>query len=249
MPEFCTTEFALVAGMIALAAFVQGTLGFGAGLTSMAMLPLVISPKVAIPLVTVCAIPITVIILWQCRKSVRFQDVRLVLPSLLLAVPFGVYVLSALPAEVVRRIIGGLILLTAGHMLFGRIGHHERVGAGWAIGAGAGTGALGGAFNVGGPPMLFFLLLHDWDKDRIRGDFALLGTVNIASRLLLYRFGSMQAEPLLTDSILRGGLLLLPGVVVGTLLGVLASSLLSRKLFRRLVLAALGVLGAVLIVG
>ncbi len=248
MPEFWSTEYLIVAAIIALAAFTQGALGFAFGQVSMCLLPLVMSSKVAVPLVAVCLLPNVVLILWQCRRAVRFRDVRLMVPGLLVAVPLGVYVLSALPDEVIRRIIGGLVMLTAVHMLFGREGGRARVHPAWAVAAGAGTGALGGAFNVGGAPMLFYFLAHDWDKDRIKGNFALLGTINIISRLLLYRFDPMLDRPLLTDAILTGCLPLLAVVVAATLLGSLVYRLMDQVLFRRLVLVVLILLGLFLII-
>jgi uncharacterized membrane protein YfcA len=248
MPEFWSAKYLIVAAIIALAAFTQGTLGFAAGMVSMSLLPLVIASKVAVPLVSLCAVPLTCIILWQCRRAVRFRDVRLMVPGLLVAVPLGVYVLSALPDQLVRRIIGGLVVLTAAHMLLGRAGKHAHVHPAWAVAAGAGTGALGGAFNVGGAPMLFYFLAHDWDKDRIKGNFALLGTINIVSRLLLYRFDPMLHRPLLTDAILVGCLPLLAVVAVATLLGSLVYRLMDQVLFRRLVLTVLILLGLFLIV-
>ena len=247
MPEFWTADYVLVAGIVALAALVQGALGFAAGMVTMSLLPLVIPSRVAVPLVALCAVPITTIILYECRRSVRFRDVRLMIPSLLVAVPLGVYLLSELPDAAARRVIGGLIVLTAAHMLFGRSAGRARVHPAWAVAAGAGTGALGGAFNVGGAPMLFYFLAHDWDKDRIKGNFALLGSVNIVARLLLYRFDPIIEEPLLSNSILLGCLPLIPVVVVATLLGSLVYSKLNQVLFRRLVLAVLITLGVLLI--
>ncbi len=247
MPESWTAEYVVIAGVIALASFTQGTLGFAGGLTSMALLPLVIPSKVAVPLVAVCLLPNTILIMWHCRRSVRFSDVRLMIPSLLVAVPIGVYVLSALPDEAIRRLLGALIVLTAARMLLGRAGRHARVHPAWAIAAGAGTGALGGAFNVGGAAMLFYFLAHDWEKDRIKGNFALLGTINIISRLALFRFDPMLDEPILSNAILVGCLPLLLVVVVGTLVGSLVYRRINQVLFRRLVLAALIVLGTLLV--
>lgn len=247
MPDLWTTTYLLVAGAIALGAFTQGTLGFAGGMTSMALLPLLIPSKAAVPLVAVALLPNTTLIWWQCRRSVRLRDVGLMIPSLLVAVPVGVYVLSTLPDEVIRRALGVLIVLTAVQMLVSRSSGRTRVHPAWAVAAGAGTGALGGAFNVGGAPMLFYFLAHDWEKDRIKGNFALLGTINVVSRLVLFRFGPMLDEPILNDKILVGSLPLLLVVAAFTLLGSLLYRMMNQELFRRLVLATLIALGILLV--
>ncbi len=249
MPELGTTAYLVVAAAIVLGALTQGALGFAFGHVSMALLPLVVPSKVAVPLVAVCLLPNVGLILWQCRRAVRFRDVWLLLPSLVVAVPVGVYVLSALPDVVIRRTIGALITVTAVQMLLGRTGRHARLHPAWAVAAGAGTGALGGAFNVGGAPMLFYFLAHDWHKDRIKGNFAFVGIISISLRVLLFRFVPMGDEPILGDSVLIGSLPLLPVVVVGTLLGSLAYQKMNQVVFRRAVLGALIVLGIVLIFG
>ena len=240
-----TVSFLLMAIFIALGGFVQGTVGFGFGMVVMSLFPLLIAAQVAVPLAVTCALPIMAMLLWLHRKSVRFADVWLLWIGVVAGIPVGTYLLQSLPAGLMRRLIGGLIVLTAIYMLVQRTKPGRRIHPAWKCLAGALGGALSAAFAVGGPPVIFCMLAHGWSKDRFKGNFQLYVVGANPMLLLYYRFGPTR---LLTDEILHAVVYLVPVALVATLLGALLYRRISQSLFRRLVLGTLALLGALLIV-
>ena len=242
-----TVSFLLIAVFVALGGFVQGTVGFAFGMVVMSLFPLVIAAQVAVPLAVTCALPIVLMLLWLHRKSVRLADVWPLWIGTVAGIPVGAYLLQSLPADLMGRLIGGLIVLTAIYMLVQRTVAGRRIHLAWKCLAGVAAGALSAAFAVGGPPVIFCMLAHGWSKDRFKGNFQLYVVGSNMVLLPYYRFGPTGGAPLLTNEILHAAACLMPVALVATLLGSLLYRRISQSLFRRLVLGTLALLGALLI--
>ena len=154
--------------VIGSACFVQGLAGFGIGLLSLAFLPYLMSPAHAIVLITLYAAIFTVVIFIPLRRDFTLRGMIELTIGTVLATPAGVWILAALSADVLTRLIGLVLLLIVALEWFGL--YPERLsGRGWGFGAGLAAGLLGGAIGTPGPPAILYAAAQDWSPAHRQG--------------------------------------------------------------------------------
>jgi uncharacterized protein len=97
--------------VIAAASFVQGLAGFGIGLVSLAFLPFLMSPQHAIVLITLYAGVFIVIIFIPLRRDFTLHGMIELVAGTILATPVGIWLLTGLPPDLLKRLIGLVLLL------------------------------------------------------------------------------------------------------------------------------------------
>jgi hypothetical protein len=109
--------------------------------------------------------------------------------------------------------------------------------------AGLISGLLTGLFGTGGPPLVLFFRIQGLTKAAFRGNlmvlFLMMGVIRLPSYIAL---------GLITPARLVAGAAVLPAVLAGGVVGHLIHLDLSEKTFRRIVSAALVILGLLLLV-
>lgn len=199
-----------------LAGFVQGTLGFGLGMVSMALLPLVISVKEASPIVVIFTLPAVLIVLCAHWRHCSWRDGWLLIAGTCVGTPLGVYVLAIAPETLLMRVLGAVLLLFAVQELWSSWRGQQKLRlphwTGFPIGALG--GALGGAFNCGGPPVVAYIYSKSWRKEKT---IALLQLVFAAGAII--RWISMFQSGLFTAPVVHISLWAALPVVVAVLLG------------------------------
>lgn len=227
--------------VIAVACFVQGLAGFGIGLVSLAFLPFLMSPASAVVLMTLYAAVFTIVIFIPLRRDFTLEGMKGLALGTVLATPFGVWVLSALPASALTRLIG-LVLLAIVALEWSGLYPQRLDGAGWGFGAGVGAGLIGGAVGTPGPPVILYAAAQDWSPRTLKANIQAFLIVNQALILVGYWWTG-----LLDREIWRlTGLYAVPAVA-GLAAGMLLFGRLDRARFRRVVFAVLFVSGLVLL--
>ena len=150
-------DWVLGAVVIAGAFFVLGLAGFGNGLVALAFLPLVMSPVAAIVLLTVYTVLATIVIFVPLRRDFDPAGLPALLLGSVLGTPLGVWVLAALPASTLTRLIG-LVLLAVVALEWLGLYPTRLPGRGWALGAGVRTLWLQGRRPRRGGPRRVLLL-------------------------------------------------------------------------------------------
>lgn len=229
-----------VAALIALAALVQGLTGFGFGLTAMATLPLVVGIKQAVPLVSMLALPLNIILMTRLWRDVRLRNVAPILVGGLAGVPFGVVLLRDGDPRALEVVLG--VLLVAFVFWLGREGAVRVRHRAWAVLAGLCGGVLGGAFNTSGPPIVAWTTAQPWSPAELR---ATLQACFLSMSLL--QIALFSANDLITATSVRQAALALPALAVGALAGDALASRLAPARFRVLLRVALGLLGAAMV--
>jgi len=97
--------------IIFIAAFLQGTTGFGFSLLSIPLLTLFISPKTVIPMILLESLIINIFVLYNSRKSLNFKVILPIFLFSMIGVPIGAKLLLILPDYVLKIVIGVFILL------------------------------------------------------------------------------------------------------------------------------------------
>jgi len=220
------------------AGFVQGMTGFGFGLVSMSLMPLVISVKQAAAISTVFSLLATIT---TFLRHYRDYDWRLgfgFLACVCIGVPIGVYFLDRASEKLLVRILGGLMLLFAGRQ-FLLPEQFKSIPRPVTIPLGLFSGVASGAFNLGGIPSAAYAYSHPWSRGQIMAFLQVMITLSCLLRLVFYSgFGMFrQFSPLY-------GLLLVPPLYLAIWLGHLALARINPKHMRTGVFIFIGVSGA-----
>ena len=157
----------LVGIILFISTFVRSAFGFGDALIAMPLLALTIGIHFATPLVAFVATTIAITILvkeWQ-RVNVK-AAIRLILSSLL-GIPFGLFLLKVAPEELVKGILG-LVLMVFGvyNLLQPSLTIPEVSIFSYIFGFFAGI--LGGAYNTNGPLIVIYSSLRHWSPRQFR---------------------------------------------------------------------------------
>lgn len=231
LPIVPAVETLLVSGLIiALAAFVQSTTGFGFALVAVPLLATVTDPQRAVVSVTAVNLLLSAWVGWRHRTTLDRDAVIGYTWTGLLGMPVGLLVLLVVPTSALRVLVGVVVLLAVAGMLL-----RLRVsGRGGQIVAGLIGGALLTSTGMNGPPIVIGMDARALPPARFRSTlqaiFALQGFVAV---------GLFAATGLLDRGV---GLLVLAYAValpIGWRLGTLVFDRLSPKQFRVGVLAML----------
>jgi uncharacterized membrane protein YfcA len=231
----------LGAAVVAIACFVQGLAGFGIGLVAMAFLPFLMSPVTAVVLMTLYAAIFTLVIFVPLRRDVTPGPVIELLVAMLVGLPAGVWVLATLPASLLNRLIGALLVGLTVLEVFGLYPRHLG-GRGWRLGAGVIAGLLGGAVGTPGPPVVAYAQTQDWSARTQKANLQAFLVVNQAATLVGYWWAG-----LLTAEVWRLSALFALPAVAGLAVGMLLFGRIPERVFRRVVFAVLCASGVVLL--
>jgi hypothetical protein len=232
-----------LAAILSFGIFVQSAAGFAAGLITIpALLWCGFSiPEAQISLL-VATIPQNLWGVYHFRHQIRYRDVSF--PALLRVafLPVGMAMLvtlERLPTEMVRQVVGGVVLLVTLLIIGLRPRPREHLGLGWTLLAFSASGFLQGIVGMGGPAMVLWVQGHDWDTKRSRGFLFTMYLISLAPAIgcLGYFFGSRIVVPGITAA------LTVPLLIWITSLGLRAGTSLGRHRLRRLTLLLLVLLG------
>jgi uncharacterized protein len=228
--------------VVAAACFVQGLAGFGIGLVSLAFLPFLMSPQSAIVLITLYATVFIVIIFVPLRREFTLHGMAELVVGSILATPAGVWLLAGLPSDVLKRLIGLVLLAIVALEWLGL--YPERLqGRGWGFGAGLAAGLLGGAVGTPGPPVILYAAAQGWSPRTVKANIQAFLMINQAVILIGYWWAG-----LLDREIWRLTRLYAVPAVAGLAAGMMLFNRLDRARFRRVVFAVLFVSGLVLLI-
>jgi uncharacterized membrane protein YfcA len=214
-----------MAGVFA-ASVLRGFTGFGFGLAAVPLLSLALPPAQVVPLV------------------VTLQDwraVRMLLPGLVLGVPIGLLILTELPANPVRLVIGTVIAFSVWLIHHG-IRLPPNPSRTVSFGVGLVSGVISGLASMGGPPVVVYLLALGHTAARMRATaivyFMLSGCISLIP---------MSLRGLITRDILIWSLASLPVLFGGSWIGTLTFHKAKPRHHRMVALITLSALAALLI--
>jgi len=207
----------ILVGAVAAAGLVSGMAGFGVGLVSMALLVTILPLTQATALVSILTVINGAPVLWTVRRAVRWRELWPLLLGALPAVMVGIYLLRTLDAGILRAGVLAMILASCAVTVWSPKRALLTRALPWAAVFGATSGVFDGALGMGGPPVVFYTLLRNWDKAQAKATLcALFLALNIWRTALLtingittwetFRLGALLAAPLLLASMVGGWL-------------------------------------------
>lgn len=230
------------------ASFIMGLTGFGFGLVTMGVLPYVMTVATANGHVVILG---TTVIIAALVPVIRRVQLDLIWPLFLgaaIGVPIGVFYLVQMNESVLRVTLGIVILTAVMTQLRGSkvgrpsINPRSVVGRFVTTGVGLTAGMLGGAFSVGGPPVVIFFNQTLRDKTDIKANLLAYFLFSVAARTPL-----LAANEILTAEVLTNSLLALPLLAAGLVAGSLLHRRLSTSVVRYVVMGMLIVSASLLI--
>ncbi len=235
--------WAVGAVVISAACFVQGLAGFGIGLVSLAFLPFLMEPATAVVLMTVYAAVFTVVIFIPLRRDFTLHGMRELVVGTIVATPAGVWLLAGLSPDMLKRLIGLILLAIVALEWLGLYPARLR-GRGWGFGAGLVAGLIGGAVGTPGPPVILYAAAQDWSARTVKANIQAFLIVNQALILIGYWWVGLLGR----DVWRLTGLYAVPAVL-GLVAGMVLFTRLDRVRFRRVVFIVLFISGLALLLG
>jgi uncharacterized membrane protein YfcA len=263
MPELFPTMMSFVlACLVMLAAqLIYATVGFGAGMFSIALLAMLLpdfTGSVAVLLLLTFVTEVWVLL--HAWREARMRLLLGLLPAMAVGLWLGTETLVSGDPTDLKRGLGVFIAAAGAWFLYRERGTYAepsndgenaptagaRRGAGisWCSVTGLTSGVLGGLFGTGGPPVIAFLKQHRLAKGAFRA--TLLWYFMVMS---VIRAGAYVRAGVLTTDILHAGLWLLPASATGTVLGLVIHRRISERSFSMGVSMLLIALGLALLVG
>lgn len=264
MPELFpdVITYVLCGLIVAGASMIYATVGFGAGMFSIALLAMIL-PDLA-PAVATLLILTFVTELWvlaHAWRQARFRLLLGLLPTMALGMWLGTELLIAGDVAWLKRALGVVVLGAGVWFLYDERGgranreredrpaahprHGGRSRTAWlSLPIGLASGVLAGLFGTGGPPVIVFLRGYRLDKGAFRA--TLLWYFFLMS---FFRAGSYLSAGVLTSNEAVAAVWLLPPTLLGIALGMAAHQRLSERRFATAVSLLLVLLGALLMIG
>lgn len=239
----------ILMGLVLLAgSSIQSAAGFAFGMFAVSMLLVIgFESYEAIALVGVCAMVQSATGAWKMRGEPDWRPLLLLLVLAVGMQPVGAWLhrLShdAGPAAV-HQVFGGVLLSVLAAQWLLRPTPRDRVAGGWAVLAMLCAGLMSGLAGMGGPPIVLWIMAHNWSSRRIRAtlwvSFIVLAPLNLVFQWLQFGDGVWRAAGV--------GLLCSPIVWLGMWPGMWLGDRLSQANIRRVSFALLFLIAVYLLV-
>ncbi|MFN8523476.1 MAG: sulfite exporter TauE/SafE family protein [Chloroflexota bacterium] len=211
------------------AGLIQGLTGFGSVLFAVPIVLTVLEPRLGVVVTQLAVMWISIGMAARLWSSVRLIETVIIVLASAPGVVLGSLALRYWPAWGIKIVVGSAVVLATVPLLLSirRRISRERLAA---VPAGFVGGLLQGATGMAGPPVVILLSNQGWGQDAFRGTMSLyLGVAG------LWAMGVYWQAGLLTSEIGWLGLTLMPGLVLGSIVGSRLVSRINAALFARMV--------------
>lgn len=227
--------------IIFISAFVRSAFGFGDALIAMPLLALFIGLNIATPLVGLCAVTYSILILFKEWRHIKYKDVLILIITAFIGIPIGIYFLKESYETIMKLVLGGFIVLFAMFNIFKpKLFYLKNDKLAFLFGLI--SGILGGAYNTNGPPVVIYSALRKWDprtfRATIQGYFLPTGFMIAISHAI---------GGLWTKEVLLNYAIVLPFIFLAVYLGALLNKRMPKDRFNIYIFILLLIIGLLLI--
>ncbi len=232
-------SLAIVAAIIIIliGAFIQGLTGFGFSQFAIPLLVLFVFSGYLIPIMVFLSLFLNLLMISDLRKEVNIRRIWPLMLGGIFGIPIGTWLLIMANPDHLKIMIGSLIFIFGlAQLLEFRKELKSEKNAMLPIGFTGGV--LQGCVSMSGPPLILFFSNQGFTKQEFRASLiAFFLFMNIAT-LPVYLLAGLWTPSVLTMSIA-----LLPGMVVGTLIGTRFSRKVPEAKFKKFVLVLVMIFG------
>jgi uncharacterized membrane protein YfcA len=230
----------MVAGIVIglTGGFLRGISGFGAALAMVPALALLLPTQVAVVTVVLTTLITNVPMSYSLRHEADWRTVGWISAGALVGMAPGLWLLYHLPSDVLRRLVGVVVLLSTALLTFAKPRH-----ASWAppyrVAIGMVSGVINGAVSLGGPPVVLYFLWTTATAQTSRASFVATFTV-----VQLAELAALTVTGLVTATVLGWTAVVAPSMLAGSYVGSIAFRAGGHRHFRliaQLLLAVTGV--------
>jgi uncharacterized membrane protein YfcA len=236
-------DYIFVAAIAIAGSFAQAISGFGFAIIVMAIWPLVIPFQSAVLVEVITAFIMVLYITVKLIKNINFKLLIYPLIASFIASTLGIAALMASAENLLRRILGGLLIILAAYFLLYSNKVRIRPTIINGLIAGGLSGFFAGLLSIGGPPIAAYLLSVSEDKMEYNATmqfyFAISSVYIFAVHLLL---GNITGE------VINYSFAGLVGVAVGTTAGLRVFKKLSLEVIRKIVYAFMIIVGLFMLI-
>lgn len=208
-PGFLDTALLYAFGTALLNGLIHGYTGFGGALLMVPLLSILYSPVEAIAIVGIANIFGSIQLFPKAARIAIWPELVPIFAGLIIFVPLGAYLLFHLEPSLVRRSMGGFILVFAMILMSGWVYRGPR-GIVPSTLVGALAGGITGASGVGGPPIAIYYLASPHPAEIQRANIVISITVMVLLVLVSVGVGGGFS----TDILLRS-IFLTPAYLIG----------------------------------
>jgi uncharacterized membrane protein YfcA len=228
----------LVVLVLCLAGFMHGFTGFGAAMTIMALLPLLLDFQEVLFLGAFFTLPVAAAIFIGMRQNFRWRDSWTLIAGAVIGTPLGLLIVADLDRSILVRGLGAvLILFSINELLLSQFWTVHLPG--WlGLPIGVVCGILGAAFNIGGPPALIWLYSRPWQREQAIATLQMMFLFNSGLRLILTAPSGVVTQHVILICVLA----MLP-FLLAAMFGVRLAARISPRRFKQIVLFALMAMG------
>jgi len=215
--------------VILLASLVKGITGFGFALVSLPLLMIWYSPKELIPILMICNLISSILIVLQKKekKLVNKKFRTLIIYGGIFTI-LGVITLKVLSEGFLIKFLGVFFIILSILTLLNR-SMTFHISKKWYKVAGAFIGYLTGSISVSGPPLALFLNMANVSNREFREIFSWFNIVSAIIAIIgYYQLGMITNQMLLT------ALYITPILLLGTVVGKRLNQILPAALFKKI---------------
>jgi uncharacterized membrane protein YfcA len=205
---------AIAALIVIMAYTVYGLTGFGASITGMPLLVLLVPLQLALPMMLIFDLLAGLMVGLRNRRSADLRELMRLMPYLVVGMALGVTVLVNAPEAVLLLVLGIFILSYSAWSLIARPSD-KLIATGWSPAFGIGGGMFTALFGTGGPIYTVYLSRRVRDKVKLRATISLV--ILIAGSIRLAFFSSVGFFS--QSNLLQLILLMLPCSLLGLFIG------------------------------
>ena len=225
-----------------ISAMLQGFTGFGFSILSLPLITLLISPKIAVPILVLYSIIINIVVFFSARKAFELKKIWILMIFGIIGVPIGTHFLITLNDNLIKLFFGIFITVFGLLLLFGfrRKIKHEKISM---IPIGFISGILSGSVSIGGPPLILFLSNQGVNKQVFRANLAVYFFILNIFTIPVYIYNGLISEQVLNYS-----LKFFPALLIGVIIGNIFSKKIREEHFRKITLFLLILMGILAVV-
>ena len=241
--DVISVDLLWAAGAALAAGLLFGFTGFGAALVMAPLFTLLWDARMAVGMSMILIAVASARILPGALKLCDRRQMALMGISACVTVPIGGWILVSLDLDLMRRLIGVMVVCFTAALAIGwRYRGRRPVVA--TAGVGALSGILNGATSMGGPPAILYVLsgpdLAEVNRANLIAFFAIMNTAGMAALII--------AGVINWDTVIRAGAGA-PAMLIGIALGAWAFKHANDAAYRRVAVGILFVIGIAALVG
>ncbi|WP_020590897.1 TSUP family transporter [Kiloniella laminariae] len=231
-----------IALILFIASLIQGAVGFAFGLFALTFLTLLgLELTTSVPLLLTSGLAQLLVGVIKLRDHIQYPPLIKGTAIRYITLPLGIialgYLTSTIDKSQIEQLVGALIFLIVLTQIIIRPAPQQNLHAFWTWLAFSASGFIAGMIAVGGPPIVLWVMAHEWTNRQIRSFLfaSFLTTVPVNAVVLYLVLGDEILTPMFY------GLAFSPLIALGSHLGVKIGHAFSTERLRSIAFGILAI--------